>query len=105
MSCTAVEGAHYQSPQKKVYLVTTSVTIPEDADQVNTSTGSLTLTLPLDARPGKTIKVCANGVTTTVAANTGQSLSNGAVASGVSRDFTVFEDVAGTLVWVPQALA
>lgn len=108
MALTQVEGAHYQHQQLKVYsIVTAAETIPDDADQVNVLTTALTIILPAVARPGKKVTVCGVGVSTTVAANTGQTLSNGAVASGVSRTFTMSEADAssGAFVWIPQALA
>lgn len=108
MALSRVEGAHYQHGQLLVYNISTDAeVIPDDADQVNVLTGSLTITLPANARPGKTVKVCGAGVATTVQANTGQSLSNGAVSSGTSRTFTAthVDGTSGDLVWVPAALA
>lgn len=105
MSLTKLTGAHYESEQKQVYAATTAVTIPDDCDQLNVTVGSLTHTLPANPKPGQKVTVCGVGVATTVQANTGQSVSNGAVSSGTSRDFVACQDVSGTFVWVPAALA
>lgn len=108
-----VPAAAHALDQKRYYThhVVTGV-IPDDADVVEVTIASATLTLPATALPGKEVTITANAGDSnnvTVAANAAVSPAQTALPTGgtavlahFSRTYTMQAD---GLTWSPQAVA